>query len=576
MSHISPSLSLLSLAVGLAFMPSAQALSLAKQNTLDCAALGQFDASVDSIVVSGSRLREMGGAIAKVAAIAANENAIPASSPPPAPPAPHLLLVKPSHGQPVTRPPGRFQPMVNTERYGHYDDNPVKRARENPLSTFSVDVDTGSYTNVRRMLNQNLRPPADAVRAEEFINYFDYGLAKPHRQNEPLRVETELAQSPWNSQRQLLRIAMTGYTPAQIPAANLVFLVDTSGSMASSDKLPLVRQAICQMLPQLRAEDRISIVTYAGDAGLHLPPTPGNQSHTIYQALKTLGASGSTHGSAGIQMAYEQARKSFIRGGVNRVLLATDGDFNVGTVNQNALETLVADQRKHGIALTTLGVGRGNYNEHLAERLADVGDGNYSYLDSLAEAHRVLVKNMRSTLLTIAQDVKLQVEFNPAQVAEYRLIGYENRTLRDEDFQNDRVDAGDVGAGHQVTALYEITRTGSAGTQLPTLRYQKQPSSNGDGQGEIATVSLRYKLPGHSQSQLRQVRIENRVQRASPAMNLAASAAAFADALRGGQRIGMPLADIARLARQGGSDSDGQRGEFVQLIGKAERLIDGD
>lgn len=566
MLHASSSLSFsaLSLAIGLAVSPAAQAYRPAPAAALDCAALGERLASPEMVRAALSR--------------SVGKTAIYVSAPPPSQKpvnTPLIEVATPVYVPPPAPPSPPLQAPTNTERYGHYDDNPVKRARENPLSTFSVDVDTGSFSNVRRMLNQQQRPPADAVRAEEFINYFDYGLAKPRSRSEPLRLETELAQSPWDGQRQLLRIAMTGYEPAQMPAANLVFLVDTSGSMNSADKLPLVRQAICQMLPQLRAQDRISIVTYAGTAGLHLAPTPGNQSRTIYNALRQLHASGSTHGSAGIQMAYEQARKHFIRGGVNRVLLATDGDFNVGTVNQEALETLVADQRKHGIALTTLGVGSGNYNEHLAERLADVGDGNYSYLDSLEEAHRVLVKNMRSTLLTIAQDVKLQVEFNPAVVAEYRLIGYENRLLRDEDFQNDRVDAGDVGAGHQVTALYEIARVGSGGTQLPALRYQP-PATVSAGSNELATVSLRYKLPGQSQSQLRQVRIANHVQRGSDAMNLAAAAAAFADALRGGERIGMPFADIARLAKNNRSIADAERTTFVDMIGKAERLIEGE
>lgn len=576
MSRISLSFSALSLAVGLALSPAAQAHRAAPAAALDCAALGANLESPDDVMPRRALLRSSGNAQVKM--MTTQEAAAPAYAPPPPPPAPPpSALVKPRADTRVVHPAAHLppQPVANTERYGHYDDNPVKRAADAPLSTFSVDVDTGSFTNVRRMLNQNMRPPADAVRAEEFINYFDYGLASPRSLGEPLRLETELAASPWNRQRQLLRIAMSGYVPAQMPAANLVFLVDTSGSMASADKLPLVRQAICQMLPQLRAEDRISIVTYAGSAGLHLPVTPGNRSRTIYNALKQLHASGSTHGSAGIQMAYELARKHFIAGGVNRVLLATDGDFNVGTVNQEALETLVADQRKHGIALTTLGVGSGNYNEHLAERLADVGDGNYSYLDSLGEAHRVLVKNMRSTLQTIARDVKLQVEFNPAVVAEYRLIGYENRTLRDEDFQNDRVDAGDVGAGHQVTALYEITRVGSAGAQLPALRYQKQTAGSVHGD-ELATLSLRYKLPGQSQSQLREVRIDNRVQPASHAMNLAAAAAAFADALRGGERIGMPFADIARLAKQNPQAANAERSAFVEMIGKAERLIDGE
>lgn len=468
----------------------------------------------------------------------------------------------------------------NTEKYQHFDQNPVKRASETPLSTFSIDVDTGSYSNVRRMLNVGQRPPADAVRAEEFLNYFDYGYAPPTRRDTPFAVRTDLATSPWNRQRQLLMVGIKGYEvpKAQLPPANLVFLVDTSGSMMDADKLPLVKQGLCRMLPQLRAQDRISIVAYAGSAGLVLPPTRGNDRRAIYDALARLEAGGSTNGGEGIQLAYAEARRGFIKGGVNRVLLATDGDFNVGIADRHALETLVSDQRKSGVALSTLGFGTGNYNDEMAERLADAGDGNYNYIDSVREAERVLVRNMQSTLMTIAQDVKIQVEFNPAQVAEYRLIGYENRALRDEDFDNDAVDAGEIGAGHEVTALYEIALVGSGGERLPRLRYAGTPSAQA-GSVEIANLKLRYQQPGGSPSRLieRPIRRSEIRGEAGPDLRFAAAVAGFADLLRGGRNIdGWDASRLRRLAESGiGRDPHGERREFIDLVDRADRLLRG-
>ncbi|HEY0504344.1 MAG TPA: VWA domain-containing protein, partial [Lysobacter sp.] len=392
---------------------------------------------------------------------------------------------------------------ANTEKYAERTDNPVQRAAEQPVSTFSIDVDTGSYANVRRMLNDGVRPPGDSVRAEEFINYFDYGHPAPASRETPFRVTTELAPAPWNAQRQLLMIGIKGYEvpKATLAPANLVFLIDTSGSMDEPDKLPLVKQALRQLVPQLRAQDRVSMVVYAGSAGLVLPPTPGDRHGEILAALDRLDAGGSTNGGDGIRLAYAMAKQAFVEGGANRVILATDGDFNVGTVDQNALETLVADQRRHGIALTTLGFGTGNYNDELAERLADVGDGNHAYIDSVREARKVLVQQMGGTVMTIARDVKIQVEFNPAQVAEYRLIGYENRLLQREDFANDKVDAGDIGAGHQVTALYEITPVGSSAQRVAPLRYGTA-AAPATASGEIAHLRLRYKQPGQDTSRL--------------------------------------------------------------------------
>ena len=506
--------------------------------------------SLDHVEVTGSRLRVM----------AAPMQARAYAPPPP--------------------PSGYWQP-ANTEKYAAHADNPVHRASEQPVSTFSIDVDTGSYANVRRMLREGVRPPADAVRAEEMINYFRYGHLAPDSLATPFRVTTELAPAPWNARHQLLMVGVKGYDVPQatLPPANLVFLIDTSGSMDSPDKLPLVKAALRQLVPQLRAQDRVSIVVYAGSAGLVLAPTPGDRQGEILAALDRLEAGGSTNGGDGIRLAYAMAKQAFVKGGANRVILATDGDFNVGTVDQDALETLVGDQRKSGIALTTLGFGQGNYNDQMAERLADVGDGNHAYIDSLQEARKVLVRQMGGTLLTIAKDVKIQVEFNPAQVAEYRLIGYENRALRREDFANDKVDAGDIGAGHEVTALYELTPVGSGAEQLPPLRYGGSTATNADKSNEIADLRLRYKRPGEDASRLIDTPILQSSLRPQASANLrfAAAVAAYADALRGGTHLGnWSWNDIARSAHSAtGDDPDGERAEFAGLVDAARTITGG-
>ncbi len=466
-----------------------------------------------------------------------------------------------------------MQPLasdVNIERYTHRDSNPVQRASEQPVSTFSIDVDTGSYTHVRRMLNEGRLPPADAVRAEEFINYFDYGYTPPVDREKPFSVTTELAPAPWNATRQLLLVGIQGYRvpKAQIPAANLVFLIDTSGSMDEPDKLPLLKASLKQLVRELRAEDRLAIVTYAGNAGVALPTTAGDRHATIDAAVDNLGAGGATNGGAGIDLAYAQAGEGFIKGGVNRVILATDGDFNVGNVNEQALKTVIEDHRKSGIALTTLGFGEGNYNDAMAVMLADAGNGSHHYIDSLAEGRRVLVDEMSATLLTIANDVKIQVEFNPAQVQEYRLIGYEKRLLKREDFNNDKVDAGDIGAGANVTAIYEITIKGSAGARIDALRYGDAATSATRG-NELAFLRLRYKLPGHSASRLIEQPIDNKTTlEPSERLRYVAAVTAFANALRGGKYLdGYSYERIATLARGArGSDADGYRAGFVQLV----------
>lgn len=482
----------------------------------------------------------------------------------------------------VASPAAVMAPPANTERYAARTDNPVQRAADVPLSTFSVDVDTGSYSNVRRMLRAGVRPPADAVRAEEFINYFSYGHPAPRTRAVPFRVTTEMAPAPWNPRRHLLMVGIKGFEvpKAALPPANLVFLVNTSGSMRSPDKLPLLQQAFAMLVAQLRPQDRVSIVAYAGSAGLVLPPTPGDDGDRILAALDRLQAGGSTNGGAGIALAYATAHAAHIDGGINRVILASDGDFNVGTVDTGALETLVAAERRRGVALTTLGFGQGNYHDALAERLADVGDGHHAYIDTPQEARKVLVEHMQSTLLTIARDVKVQVEFNPAVVAEYRLVGYENRLLADADFGNDRVDAGDIGAGHEVTALYEVALVGGGGTQLPALRYGT-PGAPADAprartSDEVAQVQLRYKRPGEYASRLLETAVRRPVAgaRAGEALRFAAAVAAHADALRGGARTGGWDWDAIAGAARGASGADpwGLRAEFVTLVDAAAAL----
>ena len=544
---------------------------------------------VDKIEVSGSRVVASPQPLAKRPRGNLTANEAYAGAPPPPPPQPMAAMTAPppSLHQQMIAPaePMPMQELANTEKYEAREENPVRRASEEPVSTFSIDVDTGSYANVRSMLRQGTRPPADSVRAEEMINYFDYGHPAPTALGTPFRVTTELAAAPWNGKRQLLMIGIKGYdvAKAQLPPANLVFLIDTSGSMSDENKLPLLKKSFAQLVEQLRPQDRVSIVVYAGSAGLVLEPTPGDQKDKILAALDKLGAGGSTNGGAGIELAYAMAKQAYTRNGVNRVILATDGDFNVGTTSQKTLETLVGDQRKHGIALTTLGFGRGNYNDAMAERLADVGDGNHAYIDTLQEARKVLVQEMQSTLLTIAKDVKIQIEFNPARVAEYRLIGYENRMLRREDFANDKIDAGDIGAGHEVTALYEITLVGSGAERLPALRYgDKKPTTEGTTAKELAHLRLRYKRPGEDTSRLIETPIlpVHQPGRYAPSasMRFASAVAAYADALRGGTHLEQwTWEDIARTARQAtGSDPWNQRAEFIELVDSARRITAGD
>nr|WP_256592535.1 VWA domain-containing protein [Pseudomonas sp. URMO17WK12:I1] len=474
------------------------------------------------------------------------------------------------------------QPDVNREQYQRLAANPVRSVAEAPVSTFSIDVDTGSYANVRRFLNEGRLPPAKAVRLEELVNYFPYAYPLPTG-IAPFGVGTELAVTPWNPQSRLLRIAIkaSDMQVAELPAANLVFLVDVSGSMDRPDGLSLVQSTLKLLVDQLRAQDRVSLVIYAGDSSVVLEPTAGSQKAQIRAAIEQLRAAGSTAGESGIQLAYQQAKKGFIKGGINRILLATDGDFNVGVSDFESLKALAADKRKTGISLTTLGFGTGNYNEQLMEQLADAGDGNYAYIDNLREARKVLVEQLSSTLATVARDVKIQVEFNPAQVSEYRLLGYENRALKREDFNNDKVDAGDIGAGHSVTALYEIVPVGNPGWLEP-LRYRPAPVV-ASGAGELAWLRIRYKAPDRNDSRLLETAIEAPasiapIAKASEDLRFAAAVAAFAQQLSGGRYTGdFGWAATAALARGSlGDDPFGLRNEFVQLVELAQSLQTGD
>jgi Ca-activated chloride channel family protein len=479
--------------------------------------------------------------------------------------------------QPNVAPYGGYRPSPeNRERYAGRDVAAVQSVAEAPVSTFSIDVDTGSYANVRRMLNQGQMPPQAAVRTEELLNYFRYDYPLPQDRSRPFSVNTDMTTTPWNRETRLLRVGLRGYDipRRERPAANIVFLVDVSGSMNQPDKLPLVQCSLALLADRLSPRDKVAIVVYAGAAGIVLEPTSSRDA--VVEAIKHLHAGGSTAGAQGIRLAYDVARRSLVPGGINRVILATDGDFNVGMTNNDALIDLVERERNDGITLTTLGFGTGNYNEAMMEQIADHGNGNYAYIDSPREAQKVLEDELSSTLFTIAHDVKIQVEFNPAYVSQYRLIGYENRALREEDFDNDMVDAGDIGAGHQVTALYEIVPAGSQGW-LPSRRYEaNQRQAAGDsGNGELAFLRLRYKLPGEQDSRLIEQRVHAGLLRTARAPSgdtaFVAAVAAYGQLLRGDTNLnGFSFADARRLA-EGTAGWNYWRREFVGLTQLAER-----
>ena len=468
----------------------------------------------------------------------------------------------------------------NTENYQKIETNPVHSVAQQPISTFSIDVDTGSYSNVRRFLLQNGQlPPVDAVRIEEMVNYFNYDYPNPTAKSQhPFSVNTETVDSPWQPNAKIIRIGIKAkdLQAQQLPPANLVFLIDVSGSMDAENKLPLVKKTLRLLTEQLRPQDQVTIITYASGEDLVLAPTSGAEKDKILKVINRLNAGGATSGERAIQLAYEQAQKSYIKAGINRILIATDGDFNVGITDFNTLKGMIAEKRKSGISFTTLGFGSGNYDEQLMEQLADAGDGNYSYIDNEREAKKVLQRQLSSTLATVAQDVKIQVEFNPATVQEYRLIGYENRLLKNEDFNNDQVDAGDIGAGHTVTALYEIIPVGQKGW-LNSSRYQATSTASAALKHEYADVNLRYKLPNQTQSILLNspVQVETKpLAQSSADTRFAIAVAAYGQQLRGGQyNANMQWDEILRLAKSAEKpDTFGLREEFIDLLKIAKSL----
>ncbi|HEV7919592.1 MAG TPA: VWA domain-containing protein [Thermoanaerobaculia bacterium] len=467
--------------------------------------------------------------------------------------------------------------QFHTEEYGRFTENPFLRAVDNPLSTFSIDVDRASYANVRRFLNGGTAPPRDAVRIEEMINYFRYDYPDP-RGGEPFSITTELAACPWNAKHQLLLVGLQGrrIKTADLPPSNLVFLIDVSGSMDEPDKLPLVKRSLQALTEQLRPDDRVAIVVYAGAAGLVLPSTPGSDKAEIARALDDLQAGGSTAGGEGIRLAYDIAKENFRKSGNNRVILATDGDFNVGVSSDGELEQLIEQKRRDGIFLTVLGFGTGNLKDSKMELLADKGNGNYAYIDSIGEARKTLVHEMGGTLLTIAKDVKIQIELNPTHVGAYRLIGYENRLLRKEDFNDDTKDAGELGAGHSVTALYEIVPPGVDVPQssVDPLKYQKPPAVIASS-SELATVKLRYKDPDGEESRLlTEVVADAPAASMSDNLRMAAAVAELGMLLRNSEHKGEASYDEAlQLARSvRGEDAEGYRADFMALVAKARSI----
>lgn len=474
------------------------------------------------------------------------------------------------------------QPMpgdVDRETYEDVEPNPVKVTAEEPVSTFSIDVDTTSYAVVRSYLEGGSLPPRDAVRVEEMINYFDYDYPLPEGRDPPFKATTYLYPTPWNPDTQLLHIGVKGYdiVPEERPKANLVFLLDVSGSMNSDDKLPLLKRAFRLLVDQLTDEDKVAIVVYAGAAGTVLEPTPGSDKSKIVAALDQLAAGGSTAGGEGIRQAYALAELNFDPNAVNRVILATDGDFNVGINDPERLEDFVSEKRATGVYLTVLGFGRGNYNDLLMQKLAQAGNGNAAYIDTFREARKVLSEEMFSTLFPIAKDVKIQIEFNPAYVAEYRLIGYETRMLNREDFNNDAVDAGDIGSGHTVTALYEIVPVGSKGRLTDPLRYDTKDAPAAPAEpGEIAFFKMRYKLPKEDDSKLLETPLRSDALLAAGDIpqeaRFAAAVAAFGQKLKGVPYLKDFGFDAMLELAQGakGDDPFGYRAEFIDLIRAAK------
>lgn len=473
------------------------------------------------------------------------------------------------------------RPTMERENYEHTPANSFRRVQDRPLSTFSIDVDSASYANTRRFLKDNRLPPTDAVRIEELINYFDYDYPQPQDEH-PFSITTELGDCPWNTDHQLLHIGLQGrnISTEKVPPSNLVFLVDVSGSMRHPNKLGLVKKSLNLLVNELRAKDRISMVVYAGSSGIALQPTPGNDKETIKQAINQLEAGGSTAGSKGINLAYKKASEHFMENGNNRVILATDGDFNVGTTSEGELVRLIEEKRKSGIFLSILGFGTGNYQGSKMEKLSNKGNGNYAYIDSILEAKKTLVKEFGGSMMTIAKDVKIQIEFNPNIAKSYRLIGYVNRQLDKEDFRDDTEDAGEMGAGHSVTALYEVVPVGAEGEhepgEVPDLRYQdKTVNKDAQQSGELGTVKFRYKKPSGQNSILMEEAIKAQIHEV-PSGNFkwSAAIAMFGMELRDDKYKGTTdyglIKEIAQSGRQ--EKSSGYREEFLRLVDRAQAL----
>ena len=468
-----------------------------------------------------------------------------------------------------------YDRYANREEYSHNDENRFKSPVKDPLSTFSIEVDAASYSNIRRFINQGEMPPKDAVRIEEMINYFNYNYPKPTG-NDPVRITTEVGICPWNKTHRLVQIGLKAreIESKNLPASNFVFLIDVSGSMFGPTRLELVKSSLRLLVNNLREKDRVAIVTYCGDARIALPSTPGNEKQKIKDTLETLTAGGSTAGGAGIEEAYRIAQKNFIAQGNNRIILCTDGDFNVGASNETELENLIESKRKSGIFLTVLGYGMGNYKDNKMQILAQKGNGNHAYIDNIQEANKVLVNEFGSTMYVVAKDVKLQIEFNPAKVQSYRLVGYETRILDNEDFNDDTKDAGEMGAGHTVTALYEIIPTGISGNipgSIDPLKYQTETNINTQtgNSSELLTVKLRYKTPEEEKSK----KIEKSVtdtdkDNVSPDFRFASAVAMFAQLLRNSDYKGEATYDqVIETAQRGLSfDPEGYRAEFVRLV----------
>ncbi|MFC2951220.1 von Willebrand factor type A domain-containing protein [Marinicaulis aureus] len=483
-----------------------------------------------------------------------------------------------SVARPMMAPPP--EPAI-TEQYEETDPNPVKLTSEEPVSTFSSDVDTTAYSVMRRYISSNnMLPPSDSVRVEEYVNYFDYQYTEPKSADAPFTPTVWVTPSPWNAGTRLMHIGVKGFDlqPTETPDTNIVLLLDVSGSMQADNKLPLVKKSVELLVDEMSKDDRISIVVYAGAAGVVLEPTPGNKKTKIMEALNALEAGGSTAGGEGLSLAYKLAEENFADDKVNRIILATDGDFNVGVIDADSLEDFVARKRKSGIYLTVLGFGEGNYNDVIAQKLAQAGNGVAAYIDTLNEARKVLVREFRSTLFPIAKDLKFQVEFNPTVVAEYRLIGYETRLLNREDFNNDAIDAGDIGSGHTVTALYELALAGSDARLIDDRRYGAAPAVSGKTD-EVAFVRLRYKLPEEEDSRLIETPVAtadafSSLDKAPADARFAAAVAAFGQKLqRAGYTDRYSYEEIIALAHDAkGDDPFGDRAEFINLVRAAAKI----